>query len=77
MKNGLFGVRFSVFEQENGAAAPIDFSSTFATAPFFYKSVSYRTSIHWLILSLSKINGVPARTAVPSPLWYASYVAAS
>ena len=34
MNCGLFGVRFSVSEHKNGAAAPVDFSSTFATAPF-------------------------------------------
>ena len=33
---------------------------------------SYSTSIHSAILFFSKMNGAPARTAVPSPLWYAS-----
>ena len=34
MNCGLFGVRFSVFKHEKGAAAPIDYPSIFATAPF-------------------------------------------
>lgn len=35
MNCGLFGVRFSVFKHEKGAAAPIDYPSIFATAPSF------------------------------------------
>jgi hypothetical protein len=35
MNCGLFGVRFSVFKHKKGAAAPIDYSSIFATAPIF------------------------------------------
>lgn len=34
MNGGLFGVRFSVLEHENGAVALVDYLSTFATAPF-------------------------------------------
>lgn len=33
MDDGLFGVRFSVFHNKKGAIAPVDCSSTFATAP--------------------------------------------
>ena len=34
MNCGLFGVRFSVLWHKKGAIAPVDYSSTFATAPF-------------------------------------------
>ena len=34
MDCGLFGVRFLFLGYKNGAAAPVDYSSTFATAPF-------------------------------------------
>ena len=33
MDCGLFGVRFLFLGYKNGAAAPVDYSSTFATAP--------------------------------------------
>lgn len=33
MDCGLFGVRFLFFGYKNGAAAPVDYLSTFATAP--------------------------------------------
>ena len=35
MDCGLFGVRFLFLGYKNGAAAPVDYSSTFATAPYF------------------------------------------
>ena len=35
MNCGLFGVRFSVLWHKKGAVAPVDYLSTFATAPFF------------------------------------------
>ena len=34
MDCGLFGVRFLFLGHKNGAAAPVDYLSTFATAPF-------------------------------------------
>ncbi len=34
MDCGLFGVRFLFLGYKNGAAAPVDYSSTFATAPY-------------------------------------------
>ncbi|MCC2878355.1 hypothetical protein LK536_18940, partial [Lachnoclostridium pacaense] len=34
---GLFGARFSVFWYRKGAAAPVDYSSTFATPPFYHR----------------------------------------
>ena len=34
MNCGLFGVRFSVLWHKKGAIAPVDYLSTFATAPF-------------------------------------------
>lgn len=37
MDCGLFGVRFLFLGHKNGAAAPVDYLSTFATAPFFLK----------------------------------------
>lgn len=36
MDDGLFGVRFSVFHNKNGAVAPVDYYSTFATAPVLF-----------------------------------------
>ena len=33
MDCGLFGVRFLFLGHKNGAAAPVDYLSTFATAP--------------------------------------------
>ena len=33
MIGGLFGVRFCVLEHKKGAIAPVDYLSTFATAP--------------------------------------------
>ena len=35
MDCGLFGVRFLFLGHKNGAAAPVDYLSTFATAPQF------------------------------------------
>lgn len=35
MDCGLFGVRFLFLGHKNGTVAPVDYSSTFATAPFF------------------------------------------
>ena len=37
MNCGLFGVRFSVLWHKKGAVAPVDYLSTFATAPFDFK----------------------------------------
>ena len=39
MDCGLFGVRFLFLGYKNGAAAPVDYSSTFATAPFYFFGV--------------------------------------
>lgn len=36
MDGGLFGVLFLFLGYKNGAAAPVDYSSTFATAPSVY-----------------------------------------
>jgi len=36
MNCGLFGVRFSVLWHKKGAVAPVDYLSTFATAPSFF-----------------------------------------
>lgn len=35
MDCGLFGVRFLFLGHKNGAAAPVDYLSTFATAPVY------------------------------------------
>lgn len=37
MDCGLFGVRFLFLGHKNGTVAPVDYSSTFATAPFYKK----------------------------------------
>ena len=34
MDCGLFGVRFLFLGHKNGTVAPVDYSSTFATAPY-------------------------------------------
>ena len=34
MNGRFFGACFSIFRHKNGAAAPVDYSSTFATPPF-------------------------------------------
>ena len=45
MDCGLFGVRFLFLGYKNGAAAPVDYSSTFATAPsLFYFWTLYRAA---------------------------------
>lgn len=36
MNGRFFGACFSVFRYKNGAVAPVDYSSTFATAHCFY-----------------------------------------
>ena len=41
MDCGLFGVRFLFLGYKNGAAAPVDYSSTFATAPSFTPTVYF------------------------------------
>ena len=38
MDGRLFGACFFIFKHKNGAAAPVDYSSTFATAPFYVDS---------------------------------------
>ena len=35
MDGRFFGACFSIFRHKNGAVAPVDYSSTFATAPLF------------------------------------------
>lgn len=45
MDCGLFGVRFLFLGHKNGAAAPVDYLSTFATAPsliFYANSAIYQ-----------------------------------
>ena len=39
MNDGLFGACFSVFRQKEGAIAPVDYLSTFATAPFLLSQI--------------------------------------
>ena len=45
MDCGLFGVRFLFLGHKNGAATPVDYLSTFATAPF--SGVSRRPVIQY------------------------------
>lgn len=37
MDGRFFGACFSFLGHKNGAIAPVDYSSTFATAPFIYE----------------------------------------
>ena len=37
MNGRFFGACFSIFRHKEGAVAPVDYSSTFATAPYCYK----------------------------------------
>ena len=48
---------FSVFKHKNGATAPVDYLSTFATAP--YKNISVQT-----VLKIMDIFAIPYKAAV-------------
>ena len=63
MNCGLFGVRFSVLWHKKGAVAPVDYLSTFATAPYV-KLFSIFIFIHNTLNSLSWIQNTANRTIV-------------
>ena len=46
MNCGLFGVRFSVLWHKKGAIAPVDYLSTFATAPLCISFLSVNARLN-------------------------------
>lgn len=70
MDCGLFGVRFLFLGYKNGAAAPVDYSSTFATAPSVNPVSRYFVVLLALLLSCCLQNVLHTIFLFPSPRFY-------
>ena len=69
MDGGLFGVLFLFLGYKNGAAAPVDYSSAFATAPQyelmyvsypFYPQVIYSNPLEYALFPNDRLRKVQA-----------------
>ena len=56
MNCGLLGVRFSILWHKKGAIAPVDYLSTFATAPIFIFFILLSVEEFTLLIKYIKIG---------------------
>ena len=80
MDCGLFGVRFLFLGHKNGAATPVDYLSTFATAPFSVrrsiklkaskKSDDFGTLPRCMKLSIELCVEIPPKISISSFMGY-------